>query len=87
MVTPADNWIAGYNTPGYLPEAEPATFRTWEDAKLWMLQELDFQAAVFDAGADDDSDALSGVAQDLNLVDGPEWQATVNGMAYWITRS
>lgn len=80
---------AGYNMPGYLPEMEPATLETWEDAKAYMIFELDRTGDFeFDSGTPegkDIADELSGEMEDLNLTSGPEWGTTVGNLAYWIT--
>ena len=31
-------WVAGYNMPGYMPDNEPASFETWEEAKAYLVE-------------------------------------------------
>lgn len=45
-------YIAGWNMPGCLPEMEPAEFKTFEEAKQYVVDELE---ACLDA-CDDESD-------------------------------
>ena len=44
-------WVAGWNMPGYLPETEPESFDTWEDAHAYIVGELE---RAWDMGEDDD---------------------------------
>lgn len=74
-------WIAGFNMPGYLPESEPAGFATFEEAKAYIIGELDRHGDnAFDVGDSlrdtdpdaardlfDQADALSAAMEDLNL--------------------
>jgi hypothetical protein len=46
-------WVAGWNMPGYLPENDPAEFKTWEEARSYLMSELN---TVSDQEDYDDSD-------------------------------
>lgn len=75
-------WVAGYNMPGYLPEMEPAAFTDFEDAKHYMLEEMDRTGDSWFSVADslretqpeeaqtylDEADELSEAMEDLNLI-------------------
>lgn len=81
-------WTAGHNMPGYLPETEPAAFRTRLDALEYMVSELRRVADMGDDDADgaaleEAADALAGRDAD---VDGEWWWMQPDGrIAYWIT--
>lgn len=68
-------WVAGWNDAGYMPEMEPTTFRTFEDAKRFIIGELvaegDRQAE--EARSDDEQvytalqrDDMNALAEDLS---------------------
>lgn len=75
-------YIAGWNMPGYMPEAEPATFAELDDAREYLVRGIDQH--------DDDADD--------GQTDGPTWRdarflaenlqpgerVTFRGLAYWI---
>lgn len=94
-------YIAGWNMPGYLPEMEPATFETFDEAKRFIIDGMLSQADNLDnlarneyateedASFDhDEAESLSAAAEDLNLT-GPDlsdcWGETIVNTAYWIT--
>jgi hypothetical protein len=33
-------WVAGWNMPGCLPEMQPETFDSWDEANNYIVQEL-----------------------------------------------
>lgn len=81
------SYVAGYNIPGFLPEVEPATFDTFDEAKRFVIDELllaadDCAAAENEAGAEE----LTAIAESVNLESGPfSWDAShVDGYAYWV---
>ena len=48
-------WCAGWNRPGYLPDAEPMDCPTWESARdflIWELERWDCPTSEDDAQAD-----------------------------------
>ena len=49
-------WLAGYNIPGYLPDAEPVESADWHEARDHLLWVLDSMA---DEGDDEDADLYS----------------------------
>jgi len=36
-----EQWVAGYNMPGYMPDNEPAVFESFDDAKSYILETLE----------------------------------------------
>lgn len=51
------NYVAGWNIPGYLPENEPAEFKTFEEAKNYIVEELfRYMHELYDAGELDDAE-------------------------------
>lgn len=52
------NYSAGWNMPGCLPENEPAEFKTFEEAKNYIIEELfSYMHDLYDAGELDDTEA------------------------------
>lgn len=49
-------WIAGYNMPGYLPEMEPAAFETFDEARRFIIDEMERAADACDERARMDND-------------------------------
>lgn len=66
------SFFTGHNTPGYLPDTDqPAhEFRTFEDAKLALLSDLEF--ATDYAADEDEAEEFSSAAEDVNLWSGPD---------------
>lgn len=79
-------YTIGFNMVGYLPEMEPYTCDTADEAKRAMLDELDRDE---DNAADEDTATeLSHLGQDLNLSDVSDgWGAIVGNISYWIVRT
>lgn len=78
-------WTVGVNTPGYLPDAEVASFEDFADAKQHLIDEIIADADRLDlegpttAGSD-----LSLLAEEVNLWS-PGTQVIVGDeRAYWI---
>ena len=82
-------YTIGWNMPGYLPEMEPYTLDTADEAKRAMIDELERAADMSDAVNDHSiAEDLSNAAEDLNLCDVSNgWDATIGNLAYWITRT
>ncbi|HVE46682.1 MAG TPA: hypothetical protein VNA57_08045 [Acidimicrobiales bacterium] len=92
---------AGYNQPGYLPEADPEVHRSFEAARQALAADLDLHATAEDTWADEhdcDDIACATYGQDHQLAgdlaacrdelvssQGPEWSGSAAGLAYWIT--
>jgi hypothetical protein len=47
----APHWHAGHNQPGCLPEADPGTFSSFEDAQEALADDMEFHARSEDAWA------------------------------------
>lgn len=73
--------------PGYLPEMEPYTLDTADEAKRAMIHELLLDADhAGDAGDESRAFDLSATAEDLNLSNvSTGWNAIIGNVAYWIT--
>lgn len=77
-------YTIGWNMPGYLPEMEPYTVDTADEAKRAMIDDLLYMASEH-ADTEDDATELSNAAEDLNLCDvSTGWDATIGNLAYWI---
>ena len=78
-------YTIGWNMPGYLPDMEPYTVDTADEAKRAMIDELLRHADQVDEGDSNLADEISHKAEDLNLCDvSTGWGETVGGLAYWI---
>lgn len=81
-------YTIGWNMPGYLPEMEPYTVDTADEAKRAMIDELLRHADQVDEGDHNIADELSHIAEDLNLCDVSQgWSETIDNLHYWITRT
>ena len=80
------HWHAGWNMVGYLPEMDSSyPFESFGDAKASMIDDMERECDSLDMADEHDlANELSGVEQDLNLDNGPEWGAIVGNMSYWI---
>lgn len=72
-------YVAGWNMPGYLPETDPETFETFEDAVAYI-------AAEIERWRDQDADADI-VRDETELHTGHEWARAVYGnYVFWASR-
>ena len=83
----AYRYVAGWNTPGYLPECEPERFLTFEDAKDHIAAELEYRANCSDD--EDDQVLLEKTAREVSDYKEPFDMRTpyvekVVGLCYWI---
>lgn len=80
-------WIAGWNMPGYLPDAPPLSFNDWNDARDYIIGELElwaFYGAGESAGIGEK--ALIALLREA-MADESFLSATVAGYVYWIEAS
>lgn len=65
-------YVFVHNMPGYLPEADPEFYTTWEDAKQAAIDYLEREADSYDQRDDDEghdlAESCSSEAGDLNLI-------------------
>lgn len=80
-------WAAGWNMPGYMPEAEPAAFDSWAEAAQYIIGELRLEA---DRQAEADNESEADAAESLwkSLQDGAPpnraWSGNAGAFAWWI---
>lgn len=55
----AVEWTAGWNMPGYLPESDPETFESWDDARDYIVDAIS-------RFWDQDADAYDGMTNDAS---------------------
>ena len=88
-------YVVGHSMPGYLPESDPWAHDSWESAKADLLNTIDrdgdhYQDISTETARGDEwatlAEECSGVMEDLNLSNGPEWSTIVGNVAYWINR-
>jgi hypothetical protein len=86
----ANEWAAGFNRPGYLPEMEPAEFADFGEAVQFLVEELE-QEAERQAEADNEAaaDACDALSWALANEAPPrqEWSGTAAGYEWWIKES
>lgn len=66
-------WTVGYNIAGCLPDSEPASFDTWEEANEHLVIEMRHYADT------DDDDAFDSAESTLDI-DPPAMLATVDSI-------
>lgn len=71
-------WVAGWNIPGYLPEMHPETFDSWEDAREFLINEI--ESFLEDSVG---SSALIALLREA-MADDSFQSAQVDGYVYWI---
>jgi len=77
-------YIAGWNMPGYLTESEPAEFDSLEDARAYLINELQFVEDQAAEHCDEDrAETASHAMQDVNLM-GAGDSVECLGLVYWI---
>ncbi len=89
-------FVAGWNMPGTLPEAEPGEFATFDQAREFLINELSMRAEHADTMAEiptlEGSQARSALCEldpDNEMswlpTDATEYESTdVGGYVYWI---
>jgi hypothetical protein len=84
-------WIVGWNMVGYMPESEPYAFESHAEAKQALIDDLlRFADQEGMADNEDEAEALTHVAEELNLVSATdngghgEWGEIVGNMSYWL---
>ena len=79
-------WVVGWNMPGYMPDSDPSSFETWEDARDYLVEELD---RVCDETDDqDDGDQYNRAARELEgLNEEEEFGRTIGKYHWWINKA
>ena|ERR1700694_284523 len=79
-------WRAGLNMPGYMPDNEPCGFETWEEARDYIVSELerDIDSLVDNEAPTTDQDEA---VKRLNALDDTqeEYGETIGQYHYWIS--
>ena len=80
------NYVAGWNMPGYLPESEPWTTDSYDDAVEYMLYEMERYADDLDGAAwDRYLETVSDVEKQRSI--GVSVFASLGNCIYWVTTS
>ena len=66
-------YTALWNMPGCLPEMEPATFESFDEAKRFLIDEMKTQEDIYGCEGDSENDAeeFCHTAEDVNLWSSP----------------
>jgi hypothetical protein len=84
-------WRAGLNMPGYMPDSEPASFETWEEARDYIVEEIERDADQRAECAEEGQEAEATKEHDeaikrLNDAnDEAEYGETIGQYHYWIS--
>lgn len=78
-----EEWSAGWNMPGYMPDNPPEIFATQDDAKRYIIDEL--KRSEDDAENEDDAETLCHFAEECNLQSG-EFCATCGKYHYFVSK-
>lgn len=86
------NWVAGWNMPGFLPEAQPAGFSDCDDARKYIARQMRDYAESLDGDeykerADALREEAKGLEQSAESEPESEYGETVGGYHYWIERA
>lgn len=77
------HWIAGFNVPGYMPESEPALFETFDEARDYVVDEIERAAEE-----NERSEELLQIADEFRTAKEDEYsQQAADGYVYWINRA
>lgn len=76
-------YVAGFNTPGYLPVSELSEFDDVEDAKNYIIHEIKHTEEYSDS--EELAESLAAFAEDVNLCSGEFSAAGPEGLVYWVT--
>lgn len=76
-------YVAMWNQPGCLPEMEPATFDTFDEAKRFVIDGIKDSEDIA-AFAEDEctAESLCHLAEDVNLESGPFEVLAADGLVY-----
>jgi hypothetical protein len=78
-----DLYSAGTNTPGYMPDSDPAVFVDFDDAKQYIIDEI--KRDEDDAEDESLAEELASAAEDVNL-EKKDFSITVGNRAYWVSK-
>lgn len=76
-------WIAGYNNPGYLPDIDPATFDTFDEARDYLTWTLDQFVDDWDVG-ETDGDEYNRAIHFFSAAKPSSISLTAGRYAFWI---
>ena len=75
-------YVAGYNLPGYMPDADPCVFETQDEAKHYILSALKWAEET--AETEREAETICAFAEDVSLQRG-EFSAQCGAWVYWVT--
>lgn len=81
-------FAAGWNMPGYMPDNDPVTFETWQDAADYIVGEIERAFDEIENPTEEqaeDFEAAKSAAEDSDAVKG--FGLTCGQYHYWITES
>ena len=73
-------WVAGWNMPGYMPDTDTAIFISEEDARAYIVEELERATE-----GEDDTENMDAIAEAMDAMREGEGQTvTYAGYVYWV---
>lgn len=78
----AGHWVAGWNMPGYMPDSEPVTFETNNEALEYIADEI--ASVAEQCESDDEAKPLTDAAEAIRTYSG-EFGQTIGQYHYWVT--
>ncbi len=80
-------FVAGCNMPGYLPDDEPAQFDTFEEAKAYILELMQWHLDSEEGNIYADEAALETLAECLDWahVQTGDFGITASNTHYWVS--
>ena len=82
LEVPSTRFIAGMNTPGYIPDNEPVEFEILDDAKHYIISCIKWEEDWRDI--ESEAEELCHFAEQVNLQSG-KFSAVCLGTCYWVT--
>jgi len=78
-----ENYIAGWNMPGYMPDSEPSAFETFDEAKRYIIEEL--KRCEDEADAEAVAEYYCARAEDINL-ESDCFSVRVGFYVWWVAK-
>lgn len=81
------NWVAGWNQPGYLPETEPEYFEHYQDAKDYILDNINVDLDSLSWVDGEAFESLQELRHEI-IAETDEFDSRiVGGLVYWVLKA
>lgn len=84
-----EQWVAGYNMAGYMPDNEPAVFESFDDAKSYILETLENYIDDEVEGNPESTriPAWRQMYENIKVTEEGEFSCVDGGMCFFVTQS